>query len=161
MNGSSAFARDRQRPRWSAALLVALVAAGALLWHRPHAAIGRSADPYAVFCMPVPRPAVVPPGLAADRVVDVDVPRETPSVAVLGTRAYRPVAVRRGEVVEFRVSTPREGAVAVHGLSDLVRLRADSQGVVRFRAIYSGRFPLHFHGPDMSHFEIAVLEIAE
>lgn len=118
-------------------------------------------DPYAAFCVPAPAAAVVAAGLAADHVLDVTVPQDTPQVPVLEGIAIPPVRVRQGEVVEFRVSSPREGAVAVHGVSELVRLEPHQQALVRFRALYSGRFPLHFHGRDLSHFEVAVLEIRD
>ena len=42
---------------------------------------------------------------------------------------------------------------------DALRVKIREDAVVRNKAIYSGRFPLHFHGIDLSHFEIAVLEV--
>lgn len=116
-------------------------------------------DPYAAFCVTVPAAAVVDAATRADIALGVRVPATPPLVPTLDDKAGAPVQVVKGQVLELRVQSPRPGAVAVHGLSELVRLQPDQVGVVRFRAIYTGRFPLHFHGADGSHFEIAVLEI--
>ena len=68
--------------------------------------------------------------------------------------------IARGEVVEFTITAPIEGAASVHGLSDLVLMKAGERATLRFRAIYSGRFPLHFHGADGSHIGVWALDVA-
>jgi hypothetical protein len=87
------------------------------------------------------------------------VPALSAALPVPDGREAPPQQVRQGQVVEFRVRSAREGALAVHGLTDVIRVRAGQDVVVRFKALYGGRFPLHFHGPDLSHFEVAVLEV--
>lgn len=88
-------------------------------------------------------------------------PRTRSASAILDERVATPVKVRRNAVLEFDVQSPRRGGLAVHGLSDLVRIETGKEAKVRLRAIYSGRFPLHFHGIDGSHFEIAVVEVRD
>ncbi len=114
---------------------------------------------YAAFCMPVPKAAVVVSNVVADYQISVTVPSATPKAISLGNSTV--THIQEGKIVEFRVSSPREGALAVHGLSSVVLITPGTEAVVRFRAIYSGRFPLHFHGADGSHFEVAVLEVTE
>lgn len=115
---------------------------------------------YAAFCnIPVPKAAVVDSSVVADYQISVTVPSATPKAISLGNSTV--THIQEGKIVEFRVSSPREGALAVHGLSSLVLITPGAEAVVRFRAIYSGRFSLHFHGADGSHFEAAVLEITE
>lgn len=112
---------------------------------------------YAAFCSPPPEAARISSVEPVAHVIAASVPADTPTSPLLDGQPTRPI--RMGEAVEFIVSSPREGALAVHGLSDLVLVDTGDAVRVRFRAIYSGRFPLHFHGADGSHFEIAVLEI--
>ncbi len=115
---------------------------------------------YAAFCnIPVPKAAVVDSSVVADYQISVTVPSATPKAISFGNSTV--THIQEGKIVEFRVSSPREGALAVHGLSSFVLITPGAEAVVRFRAIYSGRFSLHFHGADGSHFEAAVLEITE
>lgn len=116
-------------------------------------------DMFAAFCTPAPAAATVSDDARADLVIRVSVPRITPANAILDERVADPVRVRPNAIIEFDVSSPRQGALAVHGLSDLVRVERGQRVKVRLRAIYSGRFPLHFHGIDGSHFEVAVVEV--
>lgn len=69
-------------------------------------------------------------------------------------------AVRRGDILQVRVDAPRGGYVAVHGILDEHRVKVNDAIHVKLQARYSGRFPLHFHGDDGSHFEVAVFEVA-
>ena len=140
-------------------ILVLLLAGGVATW-----LIGRAGrvdaapdDMFAIYCLPVPQAAIVDRGVPATESVRISVPRDTPKVPSLDASAA--LTVHPGDVVEFRVTSPRTGALAVHGLSELVRIAPETVGVVRFRAIYAGRFPLHFHGLDQSHFEVAVVEV--
>jgi len=85
----------------------------------------------------------------------------TPIFTSAGVSIGTTAEVRKNAVLEFDVQSPRRGGLAVHGLSDLVRIERGQRVKVRLRAIYSGRFPLHFHGIDGSHFEIAVVEVRD
>lgn len=116
-------------------------------------------DPFLAFCAPVPQAAIVPMNAAADHLIQVRVPAVAPVTAILDESSGNTAFIRRGDIVEFRVDSPQNAAIAVHGLSDLVRVMPGKQGIVRFKAIYSGRFSLHYHGLDQSHFEVAVLEV--
>lgn len=68
--------------------------------------------------------------------------------------------VAQGEVIQVRVGTGRPGSVAMHGILEGHALRTHDYVFVRLKVKYSGRFPLHFHGKDGSHFEIAVFEVS-
>jgi len=83
-------------------------------------------------------------------------PRTDPRV---GDTAPTRATVHQRDVVRVSVASPRDGAVTVHGLSDLQPISADGHVTFEFRAIYSGRFPVHFHGMDGSHIEIAAFEV--
>ena len=91
-----------------------------------------------------------------DRYYSVGVPLETPLMGMSSAAAH---SIAKGDVVQFEVISPRPGKVAVHGLLDAKTVQAGSVVRVTFRAVYTGRFPLHFHGADGSHFEIAALEV--
>jgi hypothetical protein len=90
-----------------------------------------------------------------DHIYPVAVPRENP-VSVLSATEH---TISQGEVVEFAVTTRRPGFVIVHGLSDPLPLNVAGTTLVSFRAIYSGRFALHFHGDDGAHFELTSLNV--
>lgn len=140
---------------------MALVAVAALsfaaIW-TPALGVAADADLYARFCTPVPTAAVVPEQVPADHRVDLRVPLSAMAPDLDGDS--HATKILRGEVVELRITTPIEGAASVHGLSDLVRMKAGEQARLRFRAIYSGRFQLHFHGADGSHFGVWALDIS-
>lgn len=110
----------------------------------------------AAFCLVVPPTAVVAAEARRDDHFDVRVPDVDPPEG-LPFATSRPV--REGEVVEFTVSSRRAGQLAVHGLTDMEPIAAGGSRTFAFRAIYSGRFPLHFHGPQGQHVEIAALDI--
>jgi hypothetical protein len=67
--------------------------------------------------------------------------------------------IGQGEVVQFAVTTDRPGFVIVHGLSDMLPLDVKGTTLVSFKAVYSGRFALHFHGSDGAHFELTALNV--
>ena len=113
---------------------------------------------YAQFCTPVPAAALAPDADPSDHRIDVLVPRDIVAPDLDG--AAHATRIARGEVVEFRITAPIEGAASVHGLSDLVLMKAGERATLRFRAIYSGRFPLHFHGADGSHIGVWALDVA-
>lgn len=151
--------------RIGAAGVVGVAIAGiALVWRAPPASSAgghraEAEDFYADICTAVPAQAAVGANVTADLQRVIGVPASTPEIPFLDADASAPIRVRRGEVVELRIESPREGAVGVHGLSEIARIQAGQAILLRFRAIYEGRFPVHFHGRDKSHFEIAVLEI--
>ena len=151
---TSPAAPPRGAPRrwlgWSVIGLVA--AAGVAAAFAPRQAEG---DASLAFCVTTPAEAQVDAGTARDHRYAARVPDANPTVAV-GAASY-PIA--QGEVVEFDVASPRLGQVTVHGLHELETVQPGGTVKVSFRAIYSGRFPLHFHGADGSHFEIAALEV--
>lgn len=152
---------NSQKARWNNRVLAGIVVTTSLFawsvaaWTDPPSSSGT--DVLAAFCMPPPPDAVVPDGVKADRLVDADVP----VAAVKGPtlEAAQSLGVHKGDVVEFHVRSPVPGGLAVHGLTDLIRLDKNGFAVVRLKAIYEGRFPLHFHGLDGSHMEIYVLEV--
>ena len=113
---------------------------------------------YAQFCTPVPPAAVTTDADAADHRIDVRVPRTLTAPDLDGDSHATQIA--RGDVVEFSIIAPIEGAASVHGLSDLVLMKAGERATLRFRAIYGGRFPLHFHGADGSHFGVWALNVS-
>jgi hypothetical protein len=92
---------------------------------------------------------------APDHVYNVAVPQVTPLSFLSATEH----TIHQGEVVQFVVTTDRPGAVIVHGLSDMLPLDVKGTTLVAFKAAYSGRFALHFHGDDGSHFELAALNV--
>jgi hypothetical protein len=71
------------------------------------------------------------------------------------------VRVAKGAVVRVSVWSPRRGSVAVHGLLALQPVAADGTIVAAFRTLHTGRFPLHFHGADGTHQEIAAFEVLQ
>ena len=140
-------------------MLAAMVLASGLAVGLPRAWRDRMADvgPTASeFCATAPPRARATSADMPDRRYVVEVPLETP---VTGMQPNTVHSIAMSDVVEFRVSSSRPGQIAVHGLMDAVPVRADGVVTVAFRAIYTGRFPLHFHGADGSHFEIAALEV--
>ena len=108
------------------------------------------------FCATNAPEARVTPADKVDRHYSVDVPLETPLMGMPSAAVH---SIAKGEVVQFEVVSPRPGQVAVHGLLDAETVQIGSVVRVAFRAVYTGRFPLHFHGADGSHFEIAALEV--
>lgn len=135
--------------------LVAGLGIGAV-W-TPDPGLSADADLYAQFCTPVPAAAVVAEAVEADHRIDVLVPRSSMAPDLDGDSHV--TRITRGDVVELSITAPIAGAASVHGLSDLVLMKAGERATLRFRAIYSGRFPLHFHGADGSHDGVWALNI--
>ncbi len=142
----------RRRLGWS---VIGVAAAGALAAVLAPSPVASNADAALAFCATTPAEAQVAAAVAADHVYAARVPADNPA-NVLSTTTY---AIARGEVIAFDVASTRPGQVAVHGLHDLEAVQVGGTITVRFRAVYTGRFPLHFHGVDGSHFELAALEI--
>lgn len=136
------------------AVLVAGLGIAAVRSPEPETAAG----PYAQFCTPFPPEAAVAAATPADHRIRVSVPLSVRAPDLEG-RSHATQLIR-GEVVEFEITAPIAGAAQVHGLSDLLVMRAGEPVTLRFRAIHSGRFPLHFHGADGSHYGVWALNIS-
>lgn len=109
------------------------------------ASICTSETPYAVEVLGEPR-----------HKFQVAVPIENPLPGLGDALSY---AVTRGDIIEVRIDSTRAGFVAVHGILDEHRVRTSGSIFVKLQAKYTGRFPLHFHGADGSHFEVAIFEV--
>lgn len=109
------------------------------------------------FCMPVPTAAQVSSAEAITRESSVLVPEMTPAYDAVSSS----MSVRKGDVVKITVSSRAAGAVGVHGLSPIYAIRPGEPISIKFRAIYSGRFPLHFHGTDGAHFALISIDVGE
>jgi len=139
---------------WSILGLVA--AAGTAAGLLPEVVAGAlPATAPAEYCATSPAQARVDPQTAPDHQYEASVPADNP-VALVSTRSY---TVRKGDVIAFAVASSRPGRIAVHGLHDLQDVQIGGTVQIAFRTLYSGRFPLHFHGADGSHFELAALEV--
>ena len=139
----------------AAAVLASTVAAAAFAWWSPATGTAGSAmaDP---FCSTTPAEAHAAPEEPANVSMSVAVPLKDPAI---GEMSATSAIATQGDVVRVSVASPREGGVAVHGLYDVRPIAADGRVTIEFRAIYSGRFPIHFHGADGSHIEIASFEV--
>ena len=110
----------------------------------------------AAFCLPAPQAALVTAADRRDERYDARVPKTNPPEGIPQAESH---PVTQGDVVEFEVTSGRPGTIAVHGFTDLQPVVVGGVATIAFRTIYSGRFPLHFHGTDGSHIEIAALEV--
>jgi hypothetical protein len=148
-------AKSRTKRGLAAAALAATGAAVIFAWLQPsHGQVPAAlSDP--AFCTVAPDEARATPADPADVQFNATVPFTNPTDWVVASS----VAAAKGDVVRVSVTSPRDGGIAVHGLMDLRPMHARDRITVEFRAIYSGRFPIHFHGADGSHFEIAAIEV--
>lgn len=110
------------------------------------------------FCVPIPAEAKVPESAAAAHILKAEV---RPDSASIGGESFRAVSAMKGDVIQIDVHSLVAGAIGVHGVSEIVPVQLGEEVALRFRAIYSGRFPVHFHGVDGSHFELIVLNVAD
>ena len=140
---------------WSLIGLLALAGAVAMLGPTLHARAQPTADDTLAMCATTAADAVVTPADTPQHRYQALVPADNPRNGLYAT-AY---PVRKGDVIEFEIQSSRAGKVAVHGFHDLQSVRVGGPTTIAFRAIYSGRFPVHFHGIDGSHFELAALEV--
>jgi hypothetical protein len=67
--------------------------------------------------------------------------------------------LRKNEAVDFRISVPHDGMLAIHGYTNDVPVAANRELSLPLTLTHTGRFPMHVHGSDGQHLEIAVLEI--
>ncbi len=150
-------AHGRAGRGWAGAILTAATAAVLSAWLQPsHGHAAPAVVDALAFCATAPAEAHAGPADRANVSFATRVPRETPSA---GLMAATSVKAAKGDVVRVSVSSPRDGGIAVHGLMDVRPISAGQRVSIEFRAIYSGRFPVHFHGADGSHFEIAAIEV--
>jgi len=139
-----------------ASAFFAAAAVGALPFVRPEPAPFDPLADAASICTPEHPFATEVLGEPTHR-FEVKVPLQTP---LPGQGEAPSFAVARGDILQVRVDAPRGGLVAVHGILEEHRVKVDDAIHVKLQARYSGRFPLHFHGDDGSHFEVAVFEVA-
>ena len=107
------------------------------------------------FCVMPAFDARVGPDDMSNEQLSLRVPREAASNPLNAPS----LAVQSGNVVKLTVSSEQAGAVGIHGLSTIEAIHPGESVVIKFRAIYSGRFPLHFHGTDGSHFELMAVNV--
>ena len=107
------------------------------------------------FCAPVASAALVPAGHAVDHELSVRVPPEPPTPGI----ALQSIVVGEGSVVSISAFSQYAGAVGVHRLSEIAPIHSGKPVTITFRAAFTGRFPVHFHGTDGAHFEIATVEV--
>lgn len=149
--------RTGQRKRLVLALCIIFGAALIMTaWFLPATAKPSSVIPESEFCLLAPKEAHA----SAEDPASVDfraaVPVIAPDFASTGMTA---TSARANDVVRVTVSSPHAGQIAVHGLLDPQRVDENGSVTIQFRAIYSGRFPIHFHGDDGSHIEIAAVDV--
>lgn len=91
-----------------------------------------------------------------DRRLTAAIPEANPADPTLTAETY---SVKKGAIIEYEVTSTRAGEITVHGLLEPQALVVGSVTKVVFRAFYSGRFPLHFHGTDGSHFAVSEIHV--
>lgn len=156
----SASGGGRRRLSIAVSLLLLGSAAALTIWRGLPNRTGSTSAPTAddiarLFCAAVPTDARIGREIEVSHRANVVVPDIHPAPG----SDTSSVAARKGEAVELLVYSRFPGAVGVHGLSDIEPIHPGEPVAVRFRAIYSGRFPLHFHGIDSSHFELLVIDV--
>ncbi|PIF77389.1 hypothetical protein CLU95_4563 [Variovorax sp. 54] len=68
--------------------------------------------------------------------------------------------IARGDVVSIAVTSAQPGQLMVHGyMQEMVPVAAGQTVSLHIAALHAGRYPLHLHGDDQSHREVAFLEI--
>lgn len=81
-------------------------------------------------------------------------------IAAPGAQQEQPVfQITENDDVTIRVLSEQTGTVMLHGLTDSVAVARIGEALVHFKAIHTGRFPMHLHGESGSHVELAVIEI--
>ena len=146
-----------QKALWSLVVIIAFGAAGLV------ASRARPADDVDLqslaqqFCVVLPETVRVSPSDRVEVSLDVNVPSQAP---MLNASTLRGTSVARGSVVQIVVESPIPGAAGVHGLSNIVPVRAGEKVRITFRAQFPGQFPIHFHGVDGSHFAVGELTVS-
>lgn len=109
------------------------------------------------FCAPAPSETLVDDGAVADRHFDLRVPEQPPTAEASFITASHPL--RQNDVVTLSVTSPVYGAVGIHGVTAIETVSEGQRVDLAFRAVYSGRFAVHFHGADGSHYELVALQV--
>lgn len=65
----------------------------------------------------------------------------------------------KNDNVKFLISVPYDGMLAIHGYTNDNPIMANQQFELTLTLQHTGRFPIHVHGKDGQHIEVAVLEI--
>lgn len=117
--------------------------------------MGRRERPQASSNPSAPGNTQVLPHDKPDHVYQVVVTRPSPT-DMLDSREE---TVEQGQVVAVVVTSPFAGTLIVHGLTDPQHIGKNGHVTLRFRAIYSGRFDLHFHGSDGSHIPLMAFDV--
>lgn len=110
------------------------------------------------FCAPAPSETLVAEGAGADRHFDLLVPTKPPTAEASFTTPAHPVA--QHDVISLTITSPIHGAVGIHGITAIEEVSQGQRIALAFRAVYSGRFAVHFHGVDGTHYELVALEVA-
>lgn len=110
------------------------------------------------FCAPAPSETLVAEGDGADRHFDLRVPTKPPTAEASFTTPAHPI--NQHDVITLSITSPTYGAVGIHGITAIKEVSQGQQIDLAFRAVYSGRFAVHFHGVDGSHYELVALEVA-
>jgi hypothetical protein len=66
---------------------------------------------------------------------------------------------QKNDVVNFLISIPYDGMLAIHGYTSDNPIAANQELRLPLTLQHTGRFPMHVHGKDGQHIEVAVLEI--
>lgn len=106
--------------------------------------------------------ATIPPSMAVAPAVDAAASGKTFTVRIAapGAQQEQPVfQITENDDITIRVLSEQTGTVMLHGLTDSVVVARNGEALVHFKAIHTGRFPLHLHGESGSHVELAVMEI--
>ncbi len=81
-------------------------------------------------------------------------------IAAKDVQAAQPVfRVNENDEVAIQVTSDQAGTLMLHGYTDGIAIARDGAATVRFKAVHTGRFPLHLHGEGGSHVELAMVEI--
>lgn len=84
----------------------------------------------------------------------------TVRIAAPGARQTQSVfRVIENDEVTIHVFSDQSGTLMLHGFTDAVAVARNGEVEVHFKAIHTGRFPLHLHGEGGSHVELAAIEI--
>lgn len=65
----------------------------------------------------------------------------------------------QGDHVTLFVIALNDGVLSIHGYNKELRLSANQKASLEFVADHAGRYPVHVHGKDGSHTELATLNV--
>lgn len=97
--------------------------------------------------------ATITQQLSARKLLEVRIP--------LHPKAEVPVyRMLKGEKATFSTVSAVDGKLAIHGITRDMAIRKDQTMQFDLQTDHAGRFPMHIHGQDGSHLEVAVIEIS-